>query len=594
MPSHTEQIKSRLSILDVVGSYVKLERAGSNYKARCPFHNEKTASFFVSPGRDTYHCFGCNRGGDIFSFIQEAEGLDFFESLKLLAERAGVPLDSIESRFSGEKDRLYALLEDATVFFTEHLYKRKDVLGYLEERGLTPETIKNFRLGFSPNAWRDTILFLSRKGYTPGEIVKAGLAIQKSDARNDGKDIYYDRFRGRVMFPTENSTGRIVGFSGRIFDGEARVSSESDIPPAKYINTPQTMLYDKSHILYGYAKAKDAMRKEGVCILVEGQMDVILSHQAGFSNTVGVSGTALTTEHVTLIRRLSDTLILAFDADAAGRNAMESAAKKALNVALTVKAISFDGKKDPADFIRDDESTYKKLLQEAPHVVLFLMAVLRKEEKDALSFKRAVQKHVIPILAVMGNKIEQSHFTAGVAEGLGVKEDILYEEIARSFSEKDSANGESTTLPSLQIVPVKRRKDRIIEQVTGVMLWQESLSEKILDVSLIHKTFTEILDIPFDVSLQAFPEEEKSRLLFEAEMFYANSGNLTEILEELFMNLREEVTKEALRDVLQKIKKAEQEDNQKLVLKYLEECKILTSQLNKIKSRHLNGVFSNI
>jgi DNA primase len=249
MSSAVEQIKARLNILDVIGNYVKLEKAGVNYKGRCPFHNEKTPSFFVSPARQSYHCFGCSKGGDLISFVQEIEGLEFLEALEMLATQAGVELKPVNQGERTLRDRLLTIMEVTTQFYERSLSANPAVLTYLRQRGLTDETIKRFRIGFAPSGWRQLYEMLKTAGYSEEDMEKVGLIIKQSSsgaARGSG---YYDRFRERIMFPLGNAAGKIVGFSGRIH-------SASTDEQAKYINSPQTALYDKSEFLYGYDRAK--------------------------------------------------------------------------------------------------------------------------------------------------------------------------------------------------------------------------------------------------------------------------------------------------------------------------------------------------
>ncbi|MEK7576424.1 MAG: CHC2 zinc finger domain-containing protein, partial [Patescibacteria group bacterium] len=238
-----EQVKARLDVVTVLQSYLKLDKAGANYKARCPFHSEKSPSFFVSPARDIWHCFGCGKGGDIFEFVMQMDGVEFSSALRTLAERAGIELNPQDREERGEKSKLFALLEEATVFFESNLTSYAAGLEYLHGRGLTPETVKEFRIGFAPDSWRALGDYLKRKGYTEVEIEKCGLAIQ-------GNRGPYDRFRSRIIFPLTDALGRPIGFAGRIFTTSKEVAKEEQ--GAKYINTPQTVLYDKSRFLYGF------------------------------------------------------------------------------------------------------------------------------------------------------------------------------------------------------------------------------------------------------------------------------------------------------------------------------------------------------
>src|SRR3989338_2394622 len=317
MEDNVSKIKDRLDVIDVISGYLKLEKAGINFKARCPFHNEKTPSFVVSPERQVWHCFGCSKGGDMFTFIQDIEGVEFPEALRVLAAKAGIELDLSardRSAFGGKDDKtkLYEICESATKFFEKQFLSStgKLALAYLKKRGVVDSTIKEFRLGFAPNDWNALGIFLKNFGYNDSEIVDAGLAIK----RNEGSGVY-DRFRSRIMFPIFDLNGQIVGFTGRAFEprpefiqGQNSTSTHStksqggepvestgsgQAEPAKYINTTQTIIYDKSRILYGLNKAKMDIKQTDQCILVEGNMDALMSYQAGVKNVVATSGTAL-------------------------------------------------------------------------------------------------------------------------------------------------------------------------------------------------------------------------------------------------------------------------------------------------------------
>ncbi|HEY4504008.1 MAG TPA: DNA primase, partial [Candidatus Paceibacterota bacterium] len=404
MSTPVEKIKERLGIEDVVGSYIKLDRAGKNLKAKCPFHNEKTPSFYVSPDRGSFYCFGCGAKGDIFSFVEQFEGLDFMGALKLLADRAGVPLVFEKTETKSEKERLYMIMEEATKFFEDGLddsyestsqnkIQVKNAQEYLKKRGLKAETIKNFRIGFIPADWRLLYNHLRNKKYTDIEIEKAGLAKRPQVEEDTGQGIVqkalYDRFRGRVIFPIMDSSGRVIAFSGRILvdDGKS----------AKYLNSPDTLLYNKSTVLYGIDKAKQDIRAKDYTILVEGQMDLVLSHQAGIRNTVAVSGTALADTLTTttrddlkqnvinnlgIVRRISKNIILAFDSDSAGRKAAMRSAGIALFLGMDVKIVDLPEGKDPADLVLYNPEEWKNVLRKAKPVIEFQLDGVMNEVKE--------------------------------------------------------------------------------------------------------------------------------------------------------------------------------------------------------------------
>src|SRR3989344_570416 len=383
MEDNVSKIKDRLDVVDVISGYLKLQKTGINFKARCPFHNEKTPSFVVSPERQVWHCFGCSKGGDIFSFIQEIEGVEFIEALRILATKAGIELDVSArggSAFGGKDDKtkLYEVCEAATKFFEKQFSSNtgKLALDYLKNRGVTDSTIKEFRLGFAPNDWNALGTFLKNCSYSENEIVEAGLAIKRTNDQQlttNDKGIY-DRFRSRIMFPISDLNGRIVGFTGRIFEeGSSVVGRKSSVDVAKYINTPQTKIYDKGKILYGLNKAKMDIKQTDQCILVEGNMDALMSYQAGVKNVVASSGTALTSSHLILLHRYTTNLGFCFDTDQAGAMATKRGIGLALSQGFNIKVVEINDKecKDPADLVRKNSDSWSKAVGQAKPVMEF-------------------------------------------------------------------------------------------------------------------------------------------------------------------------------------------------------------------------------
>src|SRR6185437_4942573 len=336
--SQVQEIKEQLPINEVVGQYVQLRRAGRNFVGRCPFHKERTPSFHVSPERNSYMCFGCGEKGDIFTFVEKIDGIDFVTALKQLAEKAGVELK--QRSYAGQaqvaetknkEEKLLEVCEEATKFFESELAERREITEYLHTRGVKDETITEWRLGYAPASWEDLSKYLAGKGYSKETIADAGLAA-KSD-RKPGE--IYDRFRGRIMFPLFDASGKVIAFSGRFFEKVAGSREEGD--PAKYVNSPETLLFKKSKVLYGFDRARAAIRKTDCILLVEGQFDLILAHQSGLPFTVASSGTAITPEHLSLLGRLSKRLVLALDGDAAGIRAGLKSAAMALQMGFDVK-----------------------------------------------------------------------------------------------------------------------------------------------------------------------------------------------------------------------------------------------------------------
>jgi DNA primase len=427
--SPVQQIKDKLSITEVIGGYVKLDRAGRNFRAKCPFHKEKTPSFHVSPERGTYMCFGCGEKGDIFSFVQKIEGIDFPTALRQLGERAGVNIHTafVPKVEHAEKDeRLREVCEAATKFFEQTRKDRTDVTDYLHSRGVLDETILSWRLGYAPASWRELSEHLQIHGFTKDEIVDAGLA-----ARSEKKpDEVYDRFRGRIMFPLFDLTGRVIAFSGRFFEKVPGGHEESE--PAKYVNSPETALFKKSKVLYGLDRAKNFIRKADCILLVEGQFDVVLSHQSGLPFTVALSGTALTPEHLSLLSRFSKRLVLALDADAAGLRAGQKSAAMAFAAGFDVKVPAFPEGKDPADMAKENPELLKAAIRTSRTAIEFFLDVLRSHAKDERGYKKLVEAQILPLIKALPSSIEQAHFVGIVAERLHAPEAAVRAEMARA------------------------------------------------------------------------------------------------------------------------------------------------------------------
>jgi len=423
MSDAVRQIKERLNIIDVVSPYVELHKAGRNFKGKSPFSNERTPSFYVSPERGMYYCFSTSQGGDIFSFIQTIEGVDFREALKMLAEKAGVELVPEAPEKRSERDRLYALLEETTKFFEEWLPLSPVATAYLADRGVKPVTISKWRIGYAPGpltgGWRLLKEHLTAKGYTLPEMLKAGVIKHGAD----GKDPF-DVFRDRVMFPLRDGQGKVVGFSGRTLAPDEKTP--------KYVNSPETELYKKSDLLFGYDMAKNTIRTLDFSLIVEGQFDVVMSHQAGYSNTVAVSGTALTLHHVQLLERLSSRVVLALDADRAGIAAMQRAADLMLRRGFDVKVAKLPAGADPADLVRTDAIVLKQAVGGAVPVIEFLLAHLKDLTPEERAYRLRVREEVVPYITLIPNRIDQEHFTGVVATAVGVSVDAVRFEVERA------------------------------------------------------------------------------------------------------------------------------------------------------------------
>lgn len=582
MNSPVQKIKERLSIEDVVSSYIKLEKAGINLKARCPFHNEKTPSFFVSPDRGSYYCFGCGAKGDIFTFVEEFEGLDFKGALKLLADRAGVVLEQWNKEDESEKEKLYRAMEEATKFYENNLPKNQKILDYLKSRGLTDNSIADFKIGFAKDDWRELYNYLKSKNFSDKEIELAGLA-KKPDDQNKAM---YDRFRGRIMFPISDSSGRIIAFSGRLFvdDGKS----------AKYLNSPDTPIFKKSAVLYGIDKAKNHIRKNDFSIVVEGQFDLILSHQAGFKNTVATSGTALVGSErsennvinsIGLIKRLSDNIIFIFDSDNAGDKASERVTPIALALFndMNVKATQLPEGMDPADLIsKRGSDAWREVIRNSKHIIEILVEkyILNSKNKDKLKTKIEISEKIVPYLNYIKNPIKRSHFMSFISDKSGISEDII-KDIANSKLEKNIGN-----IKTIENNEKAFRKDYIERRLLGIIFWQRTLKEQILDTENLLKEITDILKIKQDEFLEK-NKNNKEDLIFEAEVFYAEDTDIEKDVKELLDNLAEEYLKEELAGKMQELRVYETGKEKDKSTQILKEINEINNKIQNIKNSRL-------
>jgi DNA primase len=574
-----QQVKDRLSINDVVGQYVKLERSGSNFRARCPFHSERTPSFFISPARGTYHCFGCGVGGDIFTFIQEVEGLDFKGALKVLAERAGVPLVYEAAERKDERERLHSLMEEATLFFQKRIDSLPDVGSYLAQRGLTKETLSAFRIGWAPGppegGWRELSDHLKQKGYSEGELEYAGL-VKRSE-----KGIY-DRFRSRIMFPLADSAGRIVGFSGRI------LSSETHPEAPKYINSPETPLYHKSKILYGYDRAKHAIRKYDCAVLVEGQMDLLMSYQAGWTNTVAASGTALTPEHVTLLSRMSGNLVIALDADEAGIAAAQRSAKEALAYGLDVKIAALPSGLDPADLIRTQGAdAWRDAIRGAEHVILFLLRVLQGMTKDNRQFEKIVEHTILPFVAAIKSPIDQERFVREIGKRTGISETAIRETLEHMPTEEYEDTKQGATVETRMPRAREGMFASRAHQLFGVFLWYMSLtSGKDIPIERFEERVQDALGDERYAQMHALSETEQEALRFAAEAFYTGHADGEAHIERDIETLLRMVARDRLQNELifasSELRRAEGSGDESAIEAALAHCALLTGEIAKL------------
>jgi len=557
MADTVQLIKEKLSIVDVVGPYVKLTKAGRYWKGLSPFNKEKTPSFFVNPERGSYYCFSSGQGGDALNFIEKMEGVDFKGALKILAEKAGVPLEfSRSGQDQGKAERLRAAMGEAEAFFERSLDENGEAYTYAISRGLTSESIRAWHLGLAPDTWRALLEELTNKGFSIQELGAAGL-IKEADEK---KGTWYDRFRARLMFPIRDAAGRTVAFTGRALSSDEQ---------AKYLNSPETELFKKNQVLFGMDKAKDAIRTRGFALLVEGQFDLLLAHQAGFTNTVALSGTALSSSHLSFIKRYSDNLMLALDADRAGLAASARTAALALAAGMKVKAVRLPEGKDPADLIRENPKEFAASVASAEPIVEFFLAALAAEETDTHRLLLASERIIVPLIAAMRSPMEQEHFIVKAARALNLTPEAVRLSVKQATSAGVKEESAATPGAAAEEKRTPLQSRAYILQAAALSYPDSALAERVMS------EYSRITGTPF-------PEEAPpERVLFEAGLALGetpdedSADDLIHAFEHAFLTHR-------LSEATSRLRAAEATKNSEAIATATNECKELSSLLSAL------------
>jgi DNA primase len=576
MSTHVQDIKERLGIAEIVGSYIKLDKSGANYKARCPFHNEKTPSFYVSPDRGTFYCFGCQAKGDIFSFVEKFEGIDFMGALKVLAERAGVVLSRQDATKDNRKELLYQILDKATEFFQGNLVAGSSQHQYLLGRGLTEETIARFRIGFAQAEWRALRNFLRAKGYKDADVEAVGL-IKKTD--KPGADPYYDAFRGRIVFPISDSSGRVVAFTGRTLDEEAN--------PPKYLNSPETVLFTKSKVLYGLDKAKIDIRKRDYAILVEGQMDLVMLHQAGHTNAVAASGTAFTDDTgpdsaLGLLTRLSDNIVVAFDSDSAGQKAAKRivpalSLMSAISLGMNVKIIDIKGGKDPADIIKEDPKAWTKMMETKKHFVEFLVDALVDKKGNSAEIIKLVNVDIFPFVRRIPGDTQKFQAIKLVADRLALNEGALWKDL-QEYVKKNPA--ERQTAPPAAAGPIRaNRLESIEKKLIGILH-----SNKYLKGDPAKKEQLAAIVGPERMAIiDKLTPEDVAELTLEAEVTYGDETKFEKEYAVLLLHLEEEYLRNRLNAKMMELQRAEKGTDKEVIETLMRDIQSISKRIYEVK-----------
>lgn len=553
-----QEIKQRLGITEVVGQYLQLKQAGRNLKAPCPFHQEKSASFMVSPDKNIYHCFGCGEGGDVFSFVMKMEGLEFREALEKLARQANITLEEhpADRKAGQRRARLIEAHEWAIKYYQASLLKNQGSLDYVvKKRRFGKDSIRDFQIGYAPETWEGLTKFLLKKGFSAEELKLAGLAGQKS-----GRNSVYDQFRGRIMLAICDGQGRPIGFTGRVLGDE--------LP--KYLNTPQTPLYDKSLVIYGLHLAREAIRRQDEVILVEGNMDVVASHQAGVKNVVAVSGTALTLDQLKVLSRLTKNVKLAFDQDAAGIKATERAIELAQKLGLVLKMIEISDAKDPDELIQKDVKLWQEAIAKAKYIMDYLFDRFEQDyDLSSVVGKRQYSDRLAFNIKRLADPVEQGHYIKLLAKKIDVQEEQVKEKVdntslTASYAAAKSAN--ESPLPRAAI-PASG------QPLKGLPLFERRLIGMLLAFPDIRLYMDDLRDVDFSEpnNLFIFKAIKESPNLLAPEIA-ASSPDLADYINILTLAAEEDeilaTPDERPTEVLNLITRLQDATNKKLLKQY--------------------------
>ena len=460
----SDEIKQKIDIVDFIREYIPVKAVGANFQALCPFHGEKTPSFVISPEKQIWHCFGCGKGGDLFSFVMEMEGLGFVEAVRLLAPRAGVTLRNQNPETYSKRNRLLDVVA-LSVKYYHHLLNSpvgQKSLDYLKRRGLSQEIIDEWQIGYSPDSWDSLSSFLATrpvegKKYNAEEMFEAGLVIKKEGSSNR----YYDRFRDRLMFPVYDVSGNPIAYSARLNPDKEAAGDKM----GKYINSPQNAIYDKSRVLFGLDKAKNYIKTKDLAIVVEGQMDVITCHQFGFKNAVASSGTALTTEQITLLKRYTNNIALCFDADKAGQLAADRGIKEAMAQGMNIKVIIIPNGKDPDEALRQDLASFIIAVRDAKPMMDYHFAKVTGDlDLRLVENKKEVASKMLAMITKLTNRVEADYWLKVLAQTLDIDENVLRESLP---NEKEAP---AVVKPKVKEPALKSREEQLSELLLAIIV----------------------------------------------------------------------------------------------------------------------------
>ncbi|TSA46211.1 DNA primase [bacterium] len=571
MAKDTDLIKEKVDLTDFIRSYVTLSPAGKNLKGLCPFHQERTPSFMVSPERKMWHCFGCGLGGDVIKFAMLYEHLEFPEALRFLAEKAGISIQTLSPTQQREFGILYDLHEEAKNFYKAELSKNPAALKYLKDRGLTSETIDEFDLGFSPGGETLTVNLL-KKGHAVGDLVRAGL-VQKSTS-----GLYRDKFFERIIFPIANQVGKVVAFTGRLTPEAEAKYKDSPTPPPKYLNSPETPIFNKSRTLYGFDKTKQSISESRSALLVEGQMDFLGAWQAGVKNLVAVSGTGLTPYHLEKLRRFADIALVSFDNDAAGLKALERSLDYFNNFDFHVKVIDLGKYKDPADAAKADPNFLKDAITLAKPAFDYIFGVYFAPDvfTEDIPKRKRIIRHLLGMLKPVKSAVEQNIWIKELSKKSGISESALTEELSNTGELASAGIEEETDITG---APLPNYLDAVARRLVSLALTKENFLIILkANSQLLPPLYQKILDDP----------TEEARGLLELQSSYEFASTDEVKLEKEFQDLMKRLEVVDLRErqssLKRALKTAQDKNNDESVNKFLSDFSDVTKRLNDLNT----------
>jgi len=578
-----ENLKQKANIVDIIGEKIELKKAGKNFKANCPFHSEKTPSFIVNPDLQIYKCFGCGETGDVISFLEKYDGMDFLEAVEFLSKKTGIKIEYKQKKKNTINEKLLEINSQALYAYhyilTSHKEGQKALEYLIQKRNITNKMIKEFKIGYSPKNSKIILQFLRKKGFSDDLIIKSGIGF--SSQKGYG---IFDRFGGRIMFPIIDYRGNVLGFSGRILP-------ELDTGKlGKYINSPETSIYKKSETLFGIFNAKQNIRKKGFAVLVEGQLDVISSHQVGITNTIATGGTAITSDQMNLLSRFTENLYLALDADNAGIKAAKVAIEFAKKSNLQTKVIELKNYKDPDEFAQSDPTNYKKAIENAILATDFLInTIFKNNSLKTQEGKNKIIREIVDVLKTIDDDIILNSYARDLSEKLDVREEAIMQEVKKNRNPKYKVQTEKSVFAKEK----KKRRDIIEENLLIAILltnFSEEINMEIFNNNFCKKVIVNYYDFiknnqKFDLNqfVNFLSIELRENLQNMILKNFLSEEELLVLIKNLFQELKEIDIRENLSLISKKIKEIEKQNGDKENLEKLEnEFLDLTKALQKL------------